>query len=157
VQNYSNYLFCITSYTRFAFSPRYVIVCYIMFYSAMLRCAMVLNVGLRCVLFNCILVCNLELYYVTLLLLCFLLFVMLRCEVLCCVVLLCCPVLCNVVACRKVICSGMFKVFQGNTYRSEDIVTNTLPWHVRARCIRVNPWTWVDWPALRFDVLGCDV
>ena len=130
--------------------------CYVQQYYVLLWYFTLCFVAL-CLIVYCNLVCYVDLYYVTWLLLCCLLFVMLRCAVLCCVVLLCCTVLSYIVVRPVMVCSGMFKVFQGNTYRSEDIVTNTLPWHVRARCIRVNPWTWVLWPALRFDVLGCDV
>ena len=37
------------------------------------------------------------------------------------------------------------------------VVTNSLPCPVYAKCVQVNPTTWVDYISMRFDVLGCAI
>ncbi|XP_052790234.1 inactive carboxypeptidase-like protein X2 [Mya arenaria] len=44
--------------------------------------------------------------------------------------------------------------FPGNTEK-DTIVTTMLPYQVTARCVRINPQTWVNYISLRFDILGC--
>ncbi|XP_052788614.1 lactadherin-like [Mya arenaria] len=50
--------------------------------------------------------------------------------------------------------NGTATVFPGNSDR-DNVVTNMLPRHVTAMCVRINPVTWEGYCSLRFDIFGC--
>ena len=45
------------------------------------------------------------------------------------------------------------QTFTANT--DTNMVENQLPTPVVARCLRLYPLTWYDWPALKIEVYGC--